>query len=195
MIRNEIMSKVYGKVLKNLLVISGVLLAIYLFAQLILNVFGLQFRAKINVWWLGITFVLFIIGIIQLCNRRKSKKLIFSVVISISILVLLCFNPEFDLIVISLLEQIPHKEYILVIDGYKFVGYEDDSWDVFIDFYDYKNKIVSGSEKRFRAYGYTTDENGNRIFYDENHNYERLEDIYAYTQGKFTTEDLTLADN
>ena len=184
-----------SKVFKNLLVTSGILLAIYLLVQLILNVFGLQFRAKINVWWLGITFVLFIIGIIQLCNRRKSKKLIFSVVISISILVLLCFNPEFDLIVISLLEQIPHKEYILVIDGYKFVGYEDDSWDVFIDFYDYKNKFVSGSEKRFRAYGYTTDENGNRIFYDENRNYEHLEDIYAYTQGKFTTEDLTLADN
>ena len=37
MIRNEIMSKVYGKVLKNLLVISGVLLAIYLLAQLILK--------------------------------------------------------------------------------------------------------------------------------------------------------------
>ena len=89
------MSKVYGKVLKNLLVISGVLLAIYLLAQLILNVFGLQFRAKINVWWLGITFVLFIIGIIQLCIRRKSKKLIFSVAISLS-LKSRHFIPRFD---------------------------------------------------------------------------------------------------
>ena len=82
-----------------------------------------------------------------------------------------------------------------MLDGYKFVGYEDDSWDVFIDFYDYKNKIVSGTKKRFTALGYITDEKGKRIFYEENYNYEHLEDIYEYTQGKFTTEDLTLADS
>lgn len=186
------MSKTY----KNLLAISGALLATYLLAQGILNVFGLQFRAMINVWWLGITFILFISGVIQQCIVRKNnKKFVFSVVASISIFVLFCFNPEFELFLICLLEQIPHKEYVLVLDGYKFVGYEDDSWDVFIDFYDYKNKIVSGTKKRFTALGYITDEKGKRIFYEENYNYEHLEDIYEYTQGKFTTEDLTLADS
>jgi uncharacterized membrane protein len=89
------MSKTY----KNLLAISGGLLATYLLAQGILNVCGLQFRAMINVWWLGITFILFIIGVIQQCIVRKNNK-----------------------------------------------------------------------------------------------KYEHLEDIYEYTQGKFTTEDLTLAD-
>ncbi len=183
------------KIYNNLLATSGVLLVVYLLAQIILNVFGLQFRAKINVWWLGGVFGLFIIGVIQLYIKTKSKKVLFSMIISTVIFVALFFNTEFSLLVIGLLEQIPHEEYVIVIDGYKFVGYEEDFWDVFIDFYDYKNAIVSGTKKRFDAIGYKTDEAGNLVFGDDLRYYEHLEDIYEYTNGEFTTEDLTLADN
>ncbi|WP_161487306.1 hypothetical protein [Butyrivibrio hungatei] len=87
---------------------------------------------------------------------------------------------------------IPHKELVTVIDGYKFIGYVDDSWDTFIDFYDYKNAFVSGATLRFTALGYYTDEeSGKKRYYDELRYIDHLEDIYEYKQGYFTEKDLT----
>ena len=94
--------------------------------------------------------------------------------------VILTFVTPLGFIVIGSLESIPHKEYIYQVDGYTFVGYEDDFVDVFIDFYDYKNAFVSGTEMIFRAYGHDTDEEGNLYFYDDMHRLEHLEDIHRY---------------
>ncbi|MBO4456557.1 MAG: hypothetical protein J5802_02425 [Butyrivibrio sp.] len=182
------------KHLKSILFYSVVALAIYILSQCILGIFGLQFRAKINVWWLGITFGLFVIGVVQQCIIRKSKKLVFSVVIGVVSFAVLCLNPFFGIFVIDSIERIPHKEHVLVIDGYKFVGYEDDFWDVFIDFYDYKNGIVSGTKKRFTAIGYETDDAGNKVFYDDLRYYKHLDDIYEFKYGEFDTSELTVAE-
>ena len=97
-----------------------------------------------------------------------------------AVFVILTFVTPLGFYVVGFLEQIPHKEYVYQVDGYKFVGYEDDFWDVFIDFYDYKNAFVSGTEKRFTARGHDTDEEGNLYFYDDMHRFEHLDDIYRY---------------
>ena len=129
--------------------------------------------------WLGAVFLSFVAGFVWLYIKTKSKPAL-GVIIAIAIFIGSLFIPDVGLRVIGSLYQIPHKEYVFVIDGYKFVGYEDDFWDVFIDFYDYKNAFVSGSERRFMAYGHETDENGNVVFYDDFRNYEHLEDIHEY---------------
>ena len=178
------------KVFKNLLYTSAALLVIYLLAQLVLLIFGLQFRAWINVWWLGAVVVTFVAGLFQRYFKTKNKIILISMGTAVILGFILLYTP-IGLITILMLESIPHEEHVVVIDGYKFVGYKEDGWDVFIDFYDYKNSFVSGSKKRFTANGYNIDDDGNEVFYDELRDLEHLEDIYEYNLGNFDESELT----
>ena len=180
------------KFFKNLLAISGILLALYLLVQGSLRIFDLQLRAWINVWWLGITALVFILGILQQIFKVKNIKLKIGSIVAIIAAIVLLLKTRLGLLLLMTAWVIPHEEQVAIIDGYKFIGYVDDSWDTFIDFYDYKNAFVSGATLRFTALGYYTDEeSGKKRYYDELRYIDHLEDIYEYKQGYFTEKDLT----
>ena len=170
-----------GMKTKNIkpIIFSLVLLVLYILIQCVLVKHGLQLRAWINVSCLLAVCLGFVTGIIRLFVKTRSKKALGVLIVMVAFVILIFVTP-LGIYVFSFLEQIPHKEYVYQVDGQKFVGYEDDFWDVFIDFYDYKNAFVSGTEKRFTARGHGVDEEGNLYFYDEMHRFELLEDIHRY---------------
>lgn len=179
---------------KKILISSALLSVLFSLVQLILFFFNLQLRAWVNVIWLSLCILGFVTGVIGMYITTKRKKVLYGMLAAV-VLGILVFITPLCFYAAMFLEQIPHKEYVLEIDGYKFVGYEDDFWDDFIDFFDYKNCFVSGNKKRFTAHGKRTDDNGNIVFYDELYEFKHLEDIYEYKSGDFDIDELTQADN
>lgn len=182
------------KIINNLIITSICLFVIYIIAQILLNLFGLQFRAKVNVIWLGSSLLGFVVGIVLKSIITRNVKL-FMAVIAASFMTMTALLSPYGIYIICAIDEIPHKEYVVEIDGYKFVGYENDAWDVFIYFYDYKNAVVSGNKIRFTANGAEIDENGNVVIFDDIREIYNLEDIYEYNRGYFTTDELTKADS
>ena len=170
---NKILSLV-----NNLLIFNTVIFVTYIIGQLILNHFGLQFRAAVNVICLGGVFLIYVAGIIIKCIITKNMKLYMAIISAVFLVFTIIVASE-GMAVVLFIDNIPHKEYVVEIDGYKFVGYESDALDVFIDFYDYKNALVSGNKRRFTAHGHRTDENGNIVFYDDMYDFYHLDDIYG----------------
>ncbi len=162
---------------KKVLFTSTALLVTYILTEVILGIFGLQLRAWINVVWLWATFGGFVLGVILIFIMTRKKTILFGMIATVALVVGILFSPV-GIDVLLFFGQIPHKEYVTEIDGHKFVGYEDDVWDVCIDFYDYKNPFVSGTEKRFTACGSKIDDSGNRVFYDDFREYRHWEDIF-----------------
>lgn len=174
---------------KILFITDAALFNLYFSVQLILHICDLQLRGWINSIFFKTVIIIFFAGSLSLFVITKNK-LTRKILLAIFGLILLFRFSFYGMFYYIVYTSIPLNEHIAEIDGYKFIGYEEYFMDHFIHFYDYKNKYVSGSKKRFTSEWSETDENGNVIYGDEMRNYEHLEDIYEYSEGYWSTDDL-----
>ena len=104
------------KIINNLIITSICLFVIYIIAQILLNLFGLQFRAKVNVIWLGSSLLGFVVGIVLKSIITRNVKL-FMAVIAASFMTMTALLSPYGIYIICAIDEIPHKEYVVEIDG------------------------------------------------------------------------------
>ena len=99
----------------------------------------------------------------------------------VTLLGIACFLWIFRFPLFIFCAAVPHKERVDTIDGKTFVGYEDNFWDNSIDYYEYKNFIVSGSKRIFSLYTVEEKPDGSIAYYDMDGNrIDHLQDLHEY---------------
>ena len=176
------------KLFKNKLFIGISLFVLFFVTRIILILFGLMFRAWINLIWLGSSFVIFIWGIFDFYSTSQNKiaRRILAILIAAAFILALLpipvLNIPYSLILAAEfageIGVLPSKEDVIEYDGYKIVGYHRFAfWDSEVDFYEYKNLFFVGSDCLLCSYGYGFDrEDGHFYAYDEFYSYT-IEDI------------------
>lgn len=176
------------KLFKNKLFIGISLFVLFFVTRIILILFGLMFRAWINLIWLGSSFVLFLWGFFEFYSKLQNKiaKRVLAILIATTFILTLLpipvLNIPYSLILAAEfageIGVLPSKEDVIEYDGYKIVGYHRFAfWDSEVDFYEYKNLFFVGSDCLVCCEGYYFDRNdGHFHAYDEMHSYT-IEDI------------------
>lgn len=173
--------KALKKPFENLLKTFVFLVAGYFFIRVFLAFFGLQLRAWVNVIWVVITAIAFIAGLLQKATTTESKKVklgIAALFIS-GFIILLCVPVLPYILAMEFIEVVPLKEEVIEMDGHKLIASHNLGFmDPAMNFYEYKNFLVSGVRCVYHGWGYDTDEEGNVIalYYGE----ETVYDIDNY---------------
>lgn len=120
---------------------------IFVALYFILSLFKLMFREWVVIVSAIIIIVGFVIGMIQLFLKSK-KKVVIGVLISIFIVLFLLSTP-----IIYLFVAFSYKpEHIVVKDEKKYVAYVNGFLRTYVNYYDYINIFVTGSQKRIEEY-------------------------------------------
>lgn len=120
---------------------------IFVALYFILSLFKLMFREWVVIVSAIIIIVGFVIGMIQLLLKSK-KKVVIGVLISIFIVLFLLSTP-----IIYLFVAFSYKpEHIVVKDEKKYVAYVNGFLRTYVNYYDYINIFVTGSQKRIEEY-------------------------------------------
>lgn len=164
-------------------ILYGVIIVILYF---ILSFFKLMFREWIYITSAIIIMIGFVIGIVQLLLKVK-KKIIKWIVISVFIILLLLSTPM--IYFFGAFAYTP--EHVVEKDGKEYVAYVNGFLRTYVYYYDYKNFIVVGNQKKIEEYygsgGFDPIENKygyeynvkRTTYYDENGNIESV----IYTNG------------
>lgn len=175
------------KVFNTQLIISILLFLSFIIVRFVLGLFGLMFRAWINLIWLAGASLLFVYGFTKLYISIKGKKIKLLLTILMSGFLLFMIMPiPFIGIPLGLTYAVsiggdigvfPHREDVLEIDEHKIVAYHRYAfWDSEVEIYEYKNPFVVGNDCLLWCYGYSYDKDGEFYAYDEMHSYS-IEDI------------------
>ncbi|MCI9039181.1 MAG: hypothetical protein HFJ29_04855 [Clostridia bacterium] len=113
----------------------------------ILHFFNLMFRQWIYVMFAILIILGFIIGTMQLLLKIKRKVIKISSIL-IFIIILLLSSPIVYLGIVF--GYMP--EYIVKRDGKKYVAYVNGFLKTYVYYYDYKNLIVVGNQKKIEEY-------------------------------------------
>ena len=151
------MNKIRKYIPKIVILDTAIYIWIFVMLHLILQCFGLKFREW--VYWMSVLLMMmgFITGIIQLILKLK-KRIVKICIMSTFVILLLISSPIFYLIVGF--GYTP--EHVVEKDGSKYVAYVNSFLRTYVYYYDYKNVVVVGNQKRI------VEDYGKGEIYDEN---------------------------
>ena len=137
------MNKIRKYIPKIVILDTAIYIWIFVMLHLILQCFGLKFREW--VYWMSVLLMMmgFITGIIQLILKLK-KRIVKICITSTFVILLLISSPIFYLIVGF--GYTP--EHVVEKDGSKYVAYVTSFLRTDVYYYDYKNVVVVGNQKR-----------------------------------------------
>lgn len=171
------MKKIKKYIPKIILLDTFIYILLLVILYFILSFFNLMFREWVYIISAIIIIFGFIIGIIQLLLKIKKKSVKY-ILISIFIILLLLSAP-----IILLFGAFSYNpEHIVEREGGKYIAYVNGFLKTYVYYYDYKNLIVVGNQKKIEEYygsgGFDPINNKNghnykagRItYYDENGN-------------------------
>lgn len=134
------MKKVIKSIFTNMIFYALILIAIFVFSKRIVNDYNMEFRDWFYFAVIGIVFIFFVIGTIQIIC--KMKDLIIKSFIIITLLVFIGIS----LIVTYFLYEIlvPYEEKVIEKQGVTFVGHTYSYVTTKVEYYQYINLIVRG---------------------------------------------------
>lgn len=137
------MNKIRKYIPQIVILDTAIYIWIFVMLHLILQCFGLKFREW--VYWMSVLLMMmgFITGIIQLILKLK-KRIVKICIMSTFVILLLISSPIFYLIVGFGYTPEPVVEK----DGSKYVAYVNSFLRTYVYYYDYKNVVVVGNQKR-----------------------------------------------
>jgi len=177
------MSKIKKYIPRIILLDTILYTLIIIVLYFILSSFKLMFREWIYIVSTIIIMVGFVIGIVQLLLKIK-KKIVKWIMISIFIILLLLSTPMIYLF--GIFAYTP--EHVVEKDGKEYVAYVNGFLKTYVYYYDYKNFLVVGNQKKIKEYygsgGFDPIENKygyeynvkSTTYYDENGNIESVID-------------------
>ena len=134
------MKKVIKSIFTNMIFYALILIAIFVFSKRIVNDYNMEFRDWFYFAVIGIVFIFFVIGTIQIIC--KMKDLIIKSFIIITLLVFIGIS----LLVTYFLYEIlvPYEEKVTEKQGVTFVGHTYSYVTTKVEYYQYINLIVRG---------------------------------------------------
>ncbi len=167
------------KIRNGIFDLVGLTILLYTIAFIPLMIAGLQLRAWVNVAcavFVGVCVLLWLLLTFITADSIKKR-----ITMGVTLLGIACFLWIFRFPLFIFCAAVPHKERVDTIDGKTFVGYEDNFWDKSIDYYEYKNFIVSGAKRIFSLYTVEEKPDGSIAYYDMDGNrLDHLQDLHEY---------------
>ena len=136
------MKKVIKSILKNMIFYALILSAIFMFSKKIVNNYNMEFRTWFYFGTVGLVFLLFTIGIIQIICKLKS--IVIKIFIILTLLVFIGVSLAITYFLYDILVQ--YEEQILNKQGKKFVGHVYSFVTTKIEYYQYINSILRGKD-------------------------------------------------
>lgn len=122
--------------------------ALFAVVCLLLSVFQLKFRQWVYILSAGVIAVGFLVGVIQLLLKIKSKALKISLIGILVLVLLLAAKPTLLLAAFAW-----EDECVVERDGKTYVAYVWSFLHTSVDYYDYHNFLVCGSQVRISEQG------------------------------------------
>lgn len=162
----------------NLKIYLLIFIMFVILLNILVSINGMRLRSWVNI----INILVILLSTISITIVRIkdciNKKRIQLALILISVIFIFS---AFSFVMVYFFEYSINRERVDVIDGERFVGYEDSFWDHSIDYYKYINIFVCGTERKFSLYDVKKGSDGRNIYYDMDGNViHHLDELYEY---------------
>ncbi len=146
------MKNILNKIRKHILISTIIFVIIFVLLTVLLNlVFSVTFRRWVYFFIATISFIFFIIGIVQTIrnSKKRSTKILIVCLITLIAIILILLGPVLffaGLFIFSVPEHVVEK------DGQKYVAEVRSFLDVHVYYYDYINPLMRGNKEKIHEY-------------------------------------------
>ena len=136
------MGKVIKAILKNMIFYALIFCTMFIFLKSLINNYNMEFRDWFYIMAIGVMFLLFIIGILQIIC--KMKDIVIKIFIILTLLVFICISLGITYFFYSIL--VSYEEHVIEKQGIKLVSHTYSFVTTKIEYYEYINLIVRGKD-------------------------------------------------